>query len=161
MKKGAGGAIVNLSSIAGIRGSPDLFAYDASKGAVRALTKEVAVYCARQGYEIRCNSVHPAAVRTPMVRDFFAGRPDEGRMTLERLGGHAGHPARGRAGGNRRAHRLARLRRVELFHRRGVRDRRRRPPRARAAGRPSRRIGHAATPRPPLRHRNRRTEQWR
>lgn len=83
MKERGGGAIVNLSSIAGIRGSPDLFAYDASKGAVRALTKEVAVYCARQGYAIRCNSVHPAAVRTPMVRDFFAGRPDDGRMTLE------------------------------------------------------------------------------
>ena len=83
MKEEAGGAIVNLSSIAGIRGSPDLFAYDASKGAVRALTKEVAVYCATQGYAIRCNSVHPAAVRTPMVRDFFAGRPDGGRMTLE------------------------------------------------------------------------------
>ena len=83
MKDRGGGAIVNLSSIAGIRGSPDLFAYDASKGAVRALTKEVAVYCARQEYAIRCNSVHPAAVRTPMVRDFFADRPDDGRMTLE------------------------------------------------------------------------------
>ena len=83
MKRGAGGAIVNLSSIAGIRGSPDLFAYDASKGAVRALSKEVAVYCATHAYDIRCNSVHPAAVRTPMVRDFFAGQPDEERMTLD------------------------------------------------------------------------------
>ena len=83
MKEGAGGAIVNLSSIAGIRGSPDLFAYDASKGAVRALTKEVAVYCASRGYAIRCNSVHPAAVRTPMVRDFFATPPNAGRITLD------------------------------------------------------------------------------
>ena len=83
MKRGGGGAIVNLSSIAGLRGSPDLFAYDASKGAVRALTKEVAVYCATRGYGIRCNSVHPAAVRTPMVRDYFAGRPSEGRVTLD------------------------------------------------------------------------------
>lgn len=83
MKKGAGGAIVNLSSIAGIRGSPDLFAYDASKGAVRALTKEVAVYCASRGYAIRCNSVHPAAVRTPMVSDFFAAPPNAGRITLD------------------------------------------------------------------------------
>ena len=83
MKEGSGGAIVNLSSIAGIRGAPDLFAYDASKGAVRALTKEVAVYCATQAYAIRCNSVHPAVVRTPMVRDYFAGRPGEGRVTLD------------------------------------------------------------------------------
>ena len=81
--KQSGGAIVNLSSIAGIRGAPDLFAYDASKGAVRALTKEVAVYCASRGYGIRCNSVHPAVVRTPMVRDYFAGRPNEGRVTLD------------------------------------------------------------------------------
>ena len=83
MKKGAGGAIVNLSSIAGIRGAPDLFAYDASKGAVRALTKEVAVYCATRGYAIRCNSVHPAAVRTPMVRDYFAARPSDDPITLD------------------------------------------------------------------------------
>ena len=83
MKQGSGGAIVNLSSIAGIRGSPDLFAYDASKGAVRALTKEVAVYCASRGYAIRCNSVHPAAVRTPMVRNYFAGRPGDGQVTLD------------------------------------------------------------------------------
>ena len=83
MKEGSGGAIVNLSSIAGIRGAPDLFAYDASKGAVRALTKEVAVYCASRRYRIRCNSVHPAAVRTPMIRDYFAGRPNEGRVTLD------------------------------------------------------------------------------
>ena len=83
MKKGTGGAIVNLSSIAGIRGSPDLFAYDASKGGVRALTKEVAVYCASRGYAIRCNSVHPAAVRTPMVGDFFANHPSGGRITLD------------------------------------------------------------------------------
>ena len=83
MKEGACAAIVNLSSIAGIRGAPDLFAYDASKGAVRALTKEVAVYCASQGYAIRCNSVHPAAVRTRMVEDYFAGRPSDGRVTLD------------------------------------------------------------------------------
>ena len=83
MKGGNGGAIVNLSSIAGLRGSPDLFAYDSSKGAVRALTKEVAVYCASRGYGIRCNSIHPAAVRTPMVRDYFAGRPSGGQVTLQ------------------------------------------------------------------------------
>ena len=83
MKRGAGGAIVNVSSIAGIRGAPDLFAYDASKGAVRALTKEVAVYCATKGLGIRCNSVHPAAVRTPMVTNYFAGRPNDGQVTLD------------------------------------------------------------------------------
>ena len=90
MKQGEGGAIVNLSSIAGIRGAPDLFAYDASKGAVRALTKEVAVYCAARGYAIRCNSVHPGVVRTPMVGNYFADRPSDGRITLDDwVGGQA------------------------------------------------------------------------
>lgn len=83
MKSRGGGAIVNLSSIAGIRGAPDLFAYDASKGAVRALTKEVAVYCAARRLAIRCNSVHPAVVRTPMVRDYFADRPSDDPSTLD------------------------------------------------------------------------------
>jgi len=67
-----GGAIVNLSSTSGFRADPDLAAYDASKGAVRSLTKEIAVYCARKGYRIRCNSVHPGTVATPMLDQFFA-----------------------------------------------------------------------------------------
>ena len=83
MQRGRGGAIVNLSSIAGIRAAPDLFAYNASKGAVRALTKEVAVYCAARGHAIRCNSVHPAVVRTPMVRDYFAARPSGDPVTVD------------------------------------------------------------------------------
>ena len=75
--KERGGAIVNLSSTAGLAGSADLFAYDASKGAVRALTKEVAAYCAARGYPIRCNSIHPGAIDTPLVSRFFDGQPAE------------------------------------------------------------------------------------
>ena len=71
MKTRGGGAIINLSSTAGYQGAPDLFAYVASKGAVRALTKEVAAYCGARGYPIRCNSVHPAVVDTPMVSAIF------------------------------------------------------------------------------------------
>ena len=63
-----GGAIVNLSSIAGLIGTPYLAAYGASKGAVRQLTKTVAVDCGRKGYGIRCNSVHPGFVDTAMGR---------------------------------------------------------------------------------------------
>ena len=71
-----GGSIVNMSSISGLVGSPDNAAYDASKGGVRLLTKSVALYCAREGYHIRCNSVHPGGIDTPMVQDYFAARPD-------------------------------------------------------------------------------------
>ncbi len=61
-----GGAIVNMSSIAGLIGTPHLVAYGASKGAVRQLTKSVAIDCARKGLGIRCNSVHPGVIETNM-----------------------------------------------------------------------------------------------
>ncbi|NQV59661.1 MAG: glucose 1-dehydrogenase [Alphaproteobacteria bacterium] len=66
-KGGAGGgAIVNMSSIAGLVGTPHLIAYGASKGAVRQMTKSVAIDCARKGLGIRCNSVHPGVIVTNM-----------------------------------------------------------------------------------------------
>ena len=65
--KQAGGAIVNLSSIAGICGDPMFAAYNASKGGVRLFTKSAALHCAHQGYRIRINSVHPGMVDTPML----------------------------------------------------------------------------------------------
>ncbi len=61
-----GGSIVNLSSLAAFLGTPDLSAYGASKGAVRQFTKTVAMDCARKGYKVRCNSVHPGIIMTPM-----------------------------------------------------------------------------------------------
>ena len=63
---GKGGAIVNLSSVAGLVGQPGLGAYCASKGAVRLLNKAAAVECGRLGYGIRVNSVHPGVVKTDM-----------------------------------------------------------------------------------------------
>jgi 3(or 17)beta-hydroxysteroid dehydrogenase len=64
--KEAGGAIVNLSSVAALIGTPHLVAYGASKAAVRQLTKSVAIHCSRKKYGIRCNSVHPDPVQTNM-----------------------------------------------------------------------------------------------
>lgn len=80
---GAGGSIVNLSSVAGLVGQPTLGAYGASKGAVRLLTKAAAIECARLGFGIRVNSIHPSIVKTEMgvnvVRNFakFGLVPDE------------------------------------------------------------------------------------
>ena len=70
--KGHGGSIVNISSVAGLIGDAQSVAYCASKGAVRLTTKSVALYCARKGYRIRCNSVHPSFTRTNMVEGFIA-----------------------------------------------------------------------------------------
>jgi NAD(P)-dependent dehydrogenase (short-subunit alcohol dehydrogenase family) len=64
--KESGGSIVNISSRSGIVGIPGAAAYAASKAAVRNHSKTVALYCAQKHYPVRCNSVHPAAILTPM-----------------------------------------------------------------------------------------------
>ena len=72
MKLRGGGSIINMSSVASHLGYPVYFAYSAAKGAVRSMTKAIAAHCQMNGYNIRCNSVHPGAIDTPMVRDSFA-----------------------------------------------------------------------------------------
>ncbi len=67
MRASGRSSIVNVSSLAALRGTPVYTAYSASKGAVRTLTKSVAVHLASQGDAIRCNSIHPGGVSTPMV----------------------------------------------------------------------------------------------
>ncbi len=64
-----GGAIVNLSSVAGIVGGPNIIAYNASKGAVRLMTKAAALECAQAGLKVRVNSVHPGIIDTPMMAE--------------------------------------------------------------------------------------------
>lgn len=73
--KATGGSIVNLSSVAGLVADADAPAYCASKGAVRLLTKSVALHAARKGYGVRCNSVHPSFIDTPMVDAVCASNP--------------------------------------------------------------------------------------
>ncbi len=84
MKPQKSGSIVNISSVAGLIGAPDLAAYCSSKGAVRLLTKSVALHCAKRGYGIRCNSVHPSFVDTPMVRA-LAGAARDPEKAFEQL----------------------------------------------------------------------------
>ncbi|MGG4342499.1 SDR family NAD(P)-dependent oxidoreductase [Paenibacillus lautus] len=69
MIEAGGGSIVNISSIAGLTGGSGAGPYTASKGAVRMLTKATAVDCAK--HNIRCNSVHPGYIETPMTVDLF------------------------------------------------------------------------------------------
>jgi 3(or 17)beta-hydroxysteroid dehydrogenase len=70
MRASGGGSIINMASIASIRGESLVAAYCAAKGAVEALTRSVAVHCAQARMSIRCNSVHPSGMDTPMVRSF-------------------------------------------------------------------------------------------
>jgi NAD(P)-dependent dehydrogenase (short-subunit alcohol dehydrogenase family) len=73
---GTPGAIVNISSRSGLVGVPAAAAYASSKAAVRNHTKSVALYCVEQGLAIRCNSIHPAAVLTPMWEPMLGTGPD-------------------------------------------------------------------------------------
>ncbi|MFD2533403.1 SDR family oxidoreductase [Gracilimonas halophila] len=66
LMKENGGSIINISSRSGVVGIPAAVAYASSKASVRNHTKSVALYCAEKGYNIRCNSIHPAAIMTPM-----------------------------------------------------------------------------------------------
>jgi len=75
-----GGAIVNLSSVLGLVGGPNLAAYTASKGGVSLLTKSVALYGARFKPPVRCNAVCPAFVEGPMVDEIASGTKDPGTV---------------------------------------------------------------------------------
>lgn len=76
MKETGGGSIVNVSSVAGLRGTPEMVSYGTAKGGVRMLTKTVALHCARKAYNIRCNSVHPSFIDTPMVEQMIMMSPE-------------------------------------------------------------------------------------
>lgn len=93
----AGGSIVNLSSVSGLVGGHNLAVYNASKGAVRLLSKSVALYGARLDPKVRCNSVHPAFIDSPMVDATIAGarHPADARsrMTRDIPLGRMGTPA--------------------------------------------------------------------
>ena len=81
MRKAGAGSIINISSRSGLVGIPGAAAYAASKAAIRNHSKTVALYCAGEGLNIRCNSIHPAAILTPMWEPMLGGGPDrEARM---------------------------------------------------------------------------------
>ena len=79
LKRSAAPAMVNMSSVSGLIGGANLAAYNASKGAVRLLTKSVALHGARLDPPIRCNSVHPAFVEGAMVDSLAAATRDPAR----------------------------------------------------------------------------------
>ena len=70
-------SIVNISSISALVASHNLTAYNASKAALWMLTKSVALHCARQGWNIRANSIHPTFVRTPLLDGIVGSHQDE------------------------------------------------------------------------------------
>lgn len=80
MRPNRTGSIINMSSRSGLVGIPHQAAYAASKAAVRNHTKTVALYCAEEGLNIRCNSVHPAAILTPMWEAMLKDAADKEKV---------------------------------------------------------------------------------
>jgi NAD(P)-dependent dehydrogenase (short-subunit alcohol dehydrogenase family) len=94
LRRSGGGSIINLSSIYGLVGAPDVPPYHASKGAVRLMSKTDAMIYAPD--RIRVNSIHPGFIWTPMVEGHLAAQGDiaEGRKAVDALHplGHIGEP---------------------------------------------------------------------
>lgn len=92
------GSIINMSSRSGVVGIPGAAAYASSKAGVRNHTKSVALWCAQQGYPIRCNSVHAGAILTPMWDTMFGTEPGARERGAAEIGrtvplGRMGEPA--------------------------------------------------------------------
>ena len=97
LMKEHGGSIINMSSRSGVVGIPAAAAYASSKAAIRNHTKSVALYCAENKYSIRCNSVHPGAILTPMWDSMLGTDESKHQAALDQIGagiplGHMGMP---------------------------------------------------------------------
>lgn len=94
LKESQPASIINISSVAGMIAHGDMLAYNTAKAGVWMLSKSIALHCAKAGYDIRCNSVHPVFTRTPIIDPLVAlgggGKTGEDRLTrqipLQRLG---------------------------------------------------------------------------
>lgn len=84
MRESQPGSIVNIASISALIAGHNLAAYNASKAAVWMLTKSVALHCAKRGWDIRCNSIHPTFVRTAMLQDIVRSEDEEAYAKLAR-----------------------------------------------------------------------------
>lgn len=96
MKHSRAASIINMSSRSGLVGIPGAAPYAASKAAVRNHSKTVALYCAQQGYPIRCNSIHPGAILTPLW-DAMLGEGEQRDSAIAAISkdipvGHMGTP---------------------------------------------------------------------
>lgn len=76
-----GGSIINMSSIAALIPSPEIAAYGFAKAGVDQFSRSVALHCARAGYKIRCNAVHPGQIMTPMLEGLFRKAATDAQMT--------------------------------------------------------------------------------
>ena len=80
-RTGGGASIINMASTASLMGYGNIVAYTAAKGAIRSMTKSIAMHCQDEGYGIRCNALAPGGIETPMVME-VSGRGGEKPMDI-------------------------------------------------------------------------------
>ena len=106
MAASGGGSIINMASVVSKLAYTGVVSYAAAKGAIEGMSRSIAAHCLESGYRIRCNSIHPGIIDTPMVQNFGppAGeaesdvpQPPEGARPCR--GGRAGHSAEHRRSG--------------------------------------------------------------
>ncbi|WP_159976529.1 MULTISPECIES: glucose 1-dehydrogenase [unclassified Novosphingobium] len=88
MMKRTGGSVVNIASMASIRARDYLAAYNAAKAGVTHMTKSIALHYAHKGYGIRCNSVHPGVILTPMLEKVMRQSDTPDALYAEWVAGH-------------------------------------------------------------------------
>ena len=95
MRETQPGSIVNISSISGLIAGHNFANYNASKAAVWLLTKSIALHCAKKGMNIRCNSIHPTFIRTPILKGLIGDRDETtvlGKLARQVPMGRLGEP---------------------------------------------------------------------
>ena len=95
MRENQPGSIINISSISGLIAGHNMANYNASKAAVWLLTKSIALHCAKQGVNIRCNSIHPTFIRTPILKGLIGDRDEAvvlGKLARQVPMGRLGEP---------------------------------------------------------------------
>jgi 3(or 17)beta-hydroxysteroid dehydrogenase len=93
MSRDGCGAIVNMSSVAGLKGISAIPAYSAAKGGLIAMTRSIAIHCREQGYRIRVNSIAPGSIVTPMTAQALAELPADDPGMAQTTGHGMGQPS--------------------------------------------------------------------
>ncbi len=88
LKAAGEGSIINISSMLGLKAEAEWVGYNAAKSAVTLMTKSIALHCAQRRYNIRCNSIHPGVIRTPILDKLLDAVPDPDALMQQFIAKH-------------------------------------------------------------------------
>jgi 3(or 17)beta-hydroxysteroid dehydrogenase len=93
LTKGGGGSIINMASVAGLKGIGSIPAYSAAKGGIISMTRSIAAHCHEKGYKIRVNAIAPGGIVTPMTDFARTSMPEASRRTEQSNDHGMGQPS--------------------------------------------------------------------